>query len=80
MQKNATTFRSKFPELVRQEVWGTLMAYNLLHHEIAQMADELPVPLRRSRFQWLALAITTALYHPRLSLARAPNALLPESG
>ena len=63
MQKNATTLRSKLPALVRQEVWGTLIAYNLLRHEIAQMADELQVPPQRLSFQWLALAITTALYH-----------------
>jgi hypothetical protein len=63
MQKNATTLRSKLPELVRQEVWGTLIAYNLLRHEIAQMANELQVAPQRLSFQWLALAITTALYH-----------------
>lgn len=63
MQKNAATLRSKLPALVRQEVWGTLIAYNLLRHEIAQMADELHVPPQRLSFQWLALAITTALYH-----------------
>lgn len=63
MQKNATTLRSKLPELVRQEVWGTLIAYNLLRREIAQMADELHLPPQRLSFQWLALAITTALYH-----------------
>lgn len=63
MLKKATTLRSKRPELVRQEVWGMLIAYNLLRHEMAQMADELHVPPQRLSFQWLALAITTALYH-----------------
>ena len=63
MQKNATTLRSKLPALVRQEVWGTLIAYNLLRHEIAQMAREFGVAPQRLSFQWLALAITTALYH-----------------
>lgn len=63
MQKNATTLRSKLPALVRQEVLGTLIAYNLLRHEIAQMAGELHVPPQRLSFQWLALAITMALYH-----------------
>ena len=63
MLKKATTLRSKLPELVRQEVWGMLIAYNLLRHEMAQMADELQVPPQRMSFQWLALAITTALYH-----------------
>jgi hypothetical protein len=63
MMKNTTVLRSKLPELVRQEVWGMLIAYNLLRHEIAQTADELRVPPQRLSFQWLAVAITTALYH-----------------
>lgn len=63
MLKKATTLRSKLPELVRQEVWGMLIAYNLLRHEMAQMADELHVTPQHLSFQWLALAITTALYH-----------------
>jgi hypothetical protein len=63
MLKKTTTLRSRLPELVRQEVWGMFIAYNLLRHEIAQMADDLQVPPQRLSFQWLALAITTALYH-----------------
>jgi hypothetical protein len=63
MLKNTATLRSKLPQLVRQEVWGTLIAYNLLRHEIAQMAGELHVAPQRLSFQWLALAITAALYH-----------------
>ena len=90
MLKNTTTLRSKLPELVRQEVWGMLIAYNLLRHEIAQMAVELHVPPQRLSFQWLTLAITTALYHwplqtpgtlpKRLALLRlqARAYLLPE--
>jgi hypothetical protein len=63
MLKNTAVLRSKLPALVRQEMWGMLIAYNLLRHEIAQMAGELKVPPQRLSFQWLALAITTALYH-----------------
>jgi hypothetical protein len=63
MLKNTATLRSKLPGLVRQEVWGMLIAYNLMRHEIAHMADELRVPPQRLSFQWLALAISTALYH-----------------
>lgn len=40
-----------------------LIAYNLIRHEMAQMADELKLPPQRLSFQWLALAITAALYH-----------------
>lgn len=90
MLKSAATLRSKLPALVRQEVWGLLIAYNLLRHEIACMASELKVPPQRLSFQWLALAITTALYHwplqtpgtfpKRLALLRqqARHYLLPE--
>jgi hypothetical protein len=76
MLKNTTTLRSKLPELVRQEVWGMLIAYNLLRHEIAQMANELQVAPQRLSFQWLALAITTALYHwPLQTPGTLPNRL-----
>lgn len=63
MLKSAPILRSKLPELIRQEVWGMLIAYNILRHEIAQTAEEMHVPPQRLSFQWLALAITTALYH-----------------
>lgn len=63
MLGTAPVLRSKRPELVRQEVWGMLIAYNLLRHEIAAMADELKISPQRLSFHCLALAITTALYH-----------------
>jgi hypothetical protein len=90
MLRNAPTLRSKLPQLVRQEVWGMFIAYNLLRYEMAQMAGELQVSPLRLSFQWLALAITTALYHwplqtpgtlpKRLAWLRqqAPAYLLPE--
>ena len=53
--------RSKQPELVGQELWGTLLAYNLIRQEMRQMADELTVPPQRLSFQWLTMAITMAL-------------------
>lgn len=49
--------RSKQPELVRQELWGALIAYNLLRQEMQQIAQVLAVPPQRLSFQWLALAI-----------------------
>lgn len=63
MLRKAAVLRSKRPELIRQEVWGVLIAYNLLRHEIAETAAQLCVPPQRLSFQWMALAITTALYH-----------------
>ena len=53
--------RSKQPELVRQELWGVLIAYNLLRQEMRQIADTLDVPPQRLSFHWLALAIVGLL-------------------
>lgn len=39
--KNELTLRSKKPELVRQELWGVVLAYNLLQFMMAQMAYSL---------------------------------------
>lgn len=38
---NRLTLRSKKPEMVRQELWGVLLAYNLLRFQMAQMAYSL---------------------------------------
>ncbi|BBH44795.1 hypothetical protein KU43P_12720 [Pseudomonas sp. KU43P] len=36
MQQNAVTLRSKKVELIYQEVWGLLLAYNIIHREASQ--------------------------------------------
>jgi len=41
MLKNELTLRSKLPKLVEQELWGMLVAYNLLRYMMAQMAYSL---------------------------------------
>lgn len=41
MLKNELTLRSKRPDLVEQELWGMLIAYNLLRYMMAQMAYSL---------------------------------------
>ena len=61
MLHNAPVLRSKQPELIGQELWGTLLAYDLIRQEMRQMADELNVSPQRLSFQWLTLAITMAL-------------------
>ena len=38
MLQNQLTLRSKKPELVNQELWGMLVAYNLLRFMMCQMA------------------------------------------
>jgi hypothetical protein len=39
MQQNAQTLRSKKVELIYQEVWGLLLAYNLIRREASQAAE-----------------------------------------
>jgi hypothetical protein len=64
-----TTLRSKQPTLVRQEVWGLLIAYNLLREEMRQMAQMLEVPPQQVSFQWAALAIVGLLRYCPLETA-----------
>jgi hypothetical protein len=57
----APVLRSKKPELVEQEIWGVLIAYDLIRQEMREMAADLNVAPHRLSFQWLTLAITSAL-------------------
>ncbi len=41
LMQNRLTLRSKKPDMVRQELWGVLLAYNLLRFAMAQMAYSL---------------------------------------
>jgi hypothetical protein len=61
------TIRSKSPAAVAQELWGVLLAYNLIRLEMARIADELGVEPTRISFlaalryfveQWLWAATT----------------------
>jgi hypothetical protein len=69
MLERQETIRSKSPESVAQELWGILVAYNLVRLEMEHIADEIGVqPLRVSfletlrsmREQWLWAAITAS--------------------
>ncbi|ANP63586.1 IS4 family transposase [Vibrio diabolicus] len=40
--KNEFTLRSKKPEMVRQELWGLLLAYNILRYQMVNMASSIP--------------------------------------
>lgn len=62
---SALTLRSGTPQTVLQEVWGALLAYNLIRLEMAQVAKQEGVPptdlsftaaLNYMRYEWLALA------------------------
>ncbi|MEY7127767.1 IS4 family transposase, partial [Enterobacter cloacae] len=41
MMDSRWTLRSKLPELVRQELWGVLLTYNLVRYQMVRMAFEL---------------------------------------
>lgn len=62
------TLRSGTPETVRQEVWGALLAYNLVRLEMAEVAGEASVrptdlsfttALHYLRYEWSWLAISS---------------------
>ena len=59
------TIRSKSPSAVAQEMWGLLIAYNLVRLEMARVATELDVPpirisfvaaLREFAYEWSVAA------------------------
>ena len=41
MLRNQLTLRSKKPEMVKQELWGVLLSYNLIRFQMAKMAHSL---------------------------------------
>jgi hypothetical protein len=67
MLERLETIRSKSPSAVAQEMWGLLIAYNLVRLEMTRIADELGVPpirisfvaaLREFAYQWTVAAST----------------------
>jgi len=50
MLERLETIRSKSPSSVTQEMWGVLIAYNLVRLEMERIADELNVPPTRISF------------------------------
>lgn len=68
MLGDALTLRSGTPETVQQEVWGALLAYNLVRLEMAEVAREVGVvatdlsfttSLHYLRYEWSWLAISS---------------------
>ena len=82
------TIRSKSPEMVAQELWGILVAYNLVRLEMERIADEIDVsPSRisfveavrfiREQWQWAAITGTPGAIPKRLAIhARQDPAVL----
>ena len=50
MLERLETIRSKSPDAIAQEVWGLLIAYNLIRLEMERIADEVGVPPLRISF------------------------------
>ncbi len=68
--------RSKLPELVYQEIWGVLIAYNLIRRQMKIMANTLEVSPLRMSFHVCSLAIINLLrFAPLLSAGTLPKQL-----
>lgn len=58
---SAYTLRSKLPEMVKQELWGILLGYNLLRYQMIQMAKEVDIDPNRLSFAGCSAAIIQLL-------------------
>jgi hypothetical protein len=68
--------RSKQPDLVYQELWGVLIAYNLLRRQIKQMAQQLKISPLRMSFHIASIAIINLLrFAPLASAGTIPKQL-----
>ncbi|MFN7041250.1 MAG: DDE transposase, partial [Acidovorax temperans] len=61
--------RSKQPALVRQELWGVLIAYTLLRRWMREMAAHVQVEPQRISFHTASYAIVNLLAVPSLDSA-----------
>ena len=61
LQDGEPVLRSKRPELVRQELWGVLIAYTLLRRWMREMAHQLKVEPQRISFHTASYAIVNLL-------------------
>lgn len=76
LQAGQFVLRSKQPALVRQEIWGVLIAYTLLRRQMRLMAQHLNVPPVRIGFHVAAIAIIDLLrFAPLASAATLPKRL-----
>lgn len=61
LQDGEPVLRSKRPELVRQELWGVLIAYTLLRRWMREMANQLKVEPQRISSHTARCAIVNLL-------------------
>ncbi|QJD66428.1 IS4 family transposase [Xanthomonas campestris pv. badrii] len=83
LQEGEPVLRSKQPALVRQELWGVLIAYTLLRRWMREMAAHAKVEPQRISFHTASYAIVNLLAVPSLdsagTLPRQLTALLAQS-
>lgn len=83
LQEGELVLRSKQPALVRQELWGVLIAYTLLRRWMREMAAHAKVEPQRISFHTASYAIVNLLAVPSLdsagTLPRQLAALLAQS-
>lgn len=76
LQAGALLLRSKQPALVRQELWGVLIAYTLVRRLMRQMAEHVKVQPVRMGFHAACIAIVDLLrFAPLESAAMLPKRL-----
>lgn len=77
MLHNRLTLRSKKPEMVQQELWGVLLAYNLLRFQMARMAYSLKgiEPNQISFSQAACFIIKELMLLPAVSPGRVPEVI-----
>lgn len=76
LQAGEHVLRSRQPELVRQELWGVLIAYTLLRRLMRLMAEHEKVPPQRIGFHVSAIAIIDVLrFAPLESAGNLPRRL-----
>lgn len=76
LQGGALLLRSKQPALVRQELWGVLIAYTLVRRLMRQMAEHVKVAPVRMGFHATCIAIIDLLrFAPLESAATLPRRL-----
>lgn len=71
---NEITLRSRFPQGVRQELWGVLLGYNLIRLEMAAIAKEADVSPTRISFTAAICIIDTQVR----ALALSSNGTIPK--
>ena len=76
LQNGQFVLRSKQPALVRQELWGVLIAYLLLRRLMRQMAEHIHVPPLRMSFHVASIAMIDLLrFAPLESAGSLPKRL-----